>query len=322
MRAFDAAAIARTLSYPSLVDVLAAMFKSGCESPERHVHTLERNGAPLGLHLLMPAWKLAKAGSGEPSFLGLKAVNVFPGNGARGLGSVLGAYVLFDGETGQPLAVLDGTALTYWRTAGASAVASRLLARPDASVMTMVGAGNLAPYVVRAHASVRPIAKVMIWNRTPARAEEAARRVAEHFKGSVEIAHDLDKAVAASDIVSAATNSKQPLIRGRALKPGAHLDLIGAFTPEMRETDDEAVLRARVFVDVTASAMKEAGDLLQPMAAGVIGRDHIKGDLADLLHGRVNGRQSADEITLFKSCGAALEDLAAAIHVYRSAPAG
>lgn len=320
MRAFDAAAIGRVLSFPALVDVLAAMFKSGCESPERHHHTLTRDGATLGLHLLMPAWKLARAGSGEPSYLGLKAVNVFPGNGARGLGSVLGAYVLFDGETGQPLAVLDGTTLTYWRTAGASAVASRILARPDAAVMTMVGAGNLAPYVVRAHASVRPISKVRIWNRNRARAEDAARRVGEHFKGSVEVATDLDAAVASSDIVSAATNSREPLIRGRALKPGTHIDLIGAFTPEMRETDDAAVKRSRVIVDVMASAMKEAGDLLQPMAAGVIGEDHVKGDLADLLHGRIAGRQSPDEITLFKSCGAALEDLAAAIHVYRSVP--
>jgi ornithine cyclodeaminase len=321
LRALDAAAISRSLSFPAIVDVLAVMFKTGCDSPERHHHTLMRDGAALGLHLLMPAWKLAKADSGEPSFLGLKAVNVFPGNAARGLGSVLGAYLLFDGETGQPLAVLDGTALTYWRTAGASAVASRILARPDASVMTMVGAGNLAPYVVRAHASVRPIGRVMIWNRTRARAEDAAQRIAEHFKGSVEVATDLDMAVAGADIVSAATNSTLPLIRGRALRPGTHIDLIGAFTPEMRETDDEAVKRSRVFVDVKASAMKEAGDLLQPMGSGVIGRDHVKGDLADLLHGRVAGRQSPDEITLFKSCGAALEDLAAAIHVYRSAPA-
>ncbi|KAB2848278.1 MAG: ornithine cyclodeaminase family protein [Hyphomicrobiaceae bacterium] len=319
MRVFDAEALSRTLSYPALVDVLEAMFKTGCESPERHHHTLTRDGATLGLHLLMPAWKLAKAGSGERSYLGLKAVNVFPGNGARGLGSVLGAYLLFDGETGQPLAVLDGTTLTYWRTAGASAVASRLLARPDASVMTMVGAGNLAPYIVRAHASVRPIGKVMIWNRTRARAEDAAQRIGEHFKGRIEVATDLDAAVSVSDIVSAATNSREPLIRGRTLKRGAHVDLIGAFTPEMRETDEEAVKRARVFVDVMASAMKEAGDILQPLAAGAIGKDHVKGDLADLLHGRVQGRQSPDEITLFKSCGAALEDLAAAIHVYSSA---
>lgn len=319
MKAYDAAAVGNALSYPALVDVLETMFKSGCDSPERHHHTLMRDGAALGMHLLMPAWKLAKAGGAEPSYLGLKAVNVFPGNGARGLGSVLGVYLLFDGETGQPLAVLDGTTLTYWRTAGASAVASRVLARADSSVMTMVGAGHLAPYVVRAHASVRPIEKVMIWNRTRAKAEDAARLVGQHFAGRIQVVDDLDGAVAKSDIVSAATNSRAPLIKGRSVRPGTHIDLIGAFTPEMRETDDEAVRRARVFVDVMASAMKEAGDLLQPMASGAIGKDHVKGDLADLLKGRVVGRQSPDEITLFKSCGAALEDLAAAIHVYRSA---
>ena len=158
---------------------------------------------------------------------------------------------------------------------------------------------------------------VRIWNRSSERAGDAARRLAaQGFKGQIEVATDLERTVRESDVVSAATNSRVPLIHGAWLKPGAHVDLIGAFTPEMRETDDQAVARARVFVDVKASAMQEAGDLLQPMRAGAIGADHVKGDLADLLAGRVTGRTSPQEITLLKSCGAALEDLAAAIHVF------
>ncbi len=226
-----------------------------------------------------------------------------------------------DGATGAPLAVIDGQALTLWRTAAASALAATFLARKNASRLVMVGAGALAPYLVAAHASVRPIAEVLIWNRNPQRAEKLAaelneRAITSPLRGdSIALAAtaDLEAAVRAADIVSCATLAAEPLVKGAWLKPGAHLDLVGAFTPKMREADDEAVRRARVFVDTRQGALKEAGDIVQPLEAGVIGESDIVGDLFDLCRGKVEGRTSPDEITLFKSVGTALEDLAAAI---------
>ena len=265
--------------------------------------------------LLMPAW--TRDGS-DHGFLGVKVVNVFPGNAARGLPSVQGAYLLMRGDTGEPLAVIDGKALTLWRTAAASALAASYLAREDSRRLVMVGAGALAPFLINAHASVRPIAEVSIWNHNAARAEA----LAEELSGgdfSVRATSDLKAAVRLADIVSCATLSSDPLVWGAWLKPGAHVDLVGAFTPKMRESDDEAVRRARVYVDTRAGALKEAGDIVQPLAARVIEESDIVGDLADLCRNKVGGRASVDEITLFKSVGTALEDLAAAALAYANA---
>jgi ornithine cyclodeaminase len=175
----------------------------------------------------------------------------------------------------------------------------------------MVGAGALAPYLIEAHASVRPIAEVHVWNRDPARAEALVSRLV-HRPFAVRVADDLEAAVRAADIVSCATLSPTPVVRGAWLRPGAHLDLVGAFTPAMRESDDEAVKRARLYVDTREGGLKEAGDIVQPLQAGVITRADIVGDLFDLCRGQAPGRRSADEITLFKSVGTALEDLTAA----------
>jgi ornithine cyclodeaminase/alanine dehydrogenase-like protein (mu-crystallin family) len=205
--------------------------------------------------------------------------------------------------------------LTVWRTAAASALAARFLARADASRMLMVGAGALAPYLIRAHASVRPIREVMIWNRNPAGAE----RLAQSFAGAafaVRAVSDLEAAARTADLISTATISSEPLVHGAWLAPGTHVDSVGAYRPEMRETDDALVIGARVYVDTFAGAFGEAGDILQPLKAGLISREHVRGELAGLVHGRVPGRQSESEITFFKSVGASLEDLAAAIEVY------
>jgi ornithine cyclodeaminase len=228
----------------------------------------------------------------------------------------MGTYVLMAGDTGEPLAAFDGQALTLWRTAAASALAASYLARKDARHLTMIGAGALAPHLIAAHAAIRPIAEVTIWNRT----KPAADRLAEKARAAglmAEATDDIAAAVRAADIVSAATLSPDPLIRGAWLKPGTHIDLVGAFTPQMREADDEAVRRSRLYVDTRAGALKEAGDILQPLASGTIAADDIAGELAELCRGSVAGRERDEEITLFKSVGAAVEDLAAAIHVYR-----
>jgi ornithine cyclodeaminase len=247
--------------------------------------------------------------------MGLKAVTVYPDNAARGQPAVLGTYLLMSAETGETLAVMDATRLTAWRTAAASALASRYLSRSDASRLLMVGAGALAPFLVRAHASVRPIREVAVWNRSEPRAQALIAELAQAGIAAT-VAGDLAAAVAEADIVSTATLSSDPLIRGALLEPGTHLDCVGAFKPTMRETDDDVARRARIFVDTRAGAFAEAGDVLQPLQSGVIGKEAVLGELAELCRGTVQGRASAEEVTLFKSVGASIEDLAAAIAVY------
>jgi ornithine cyclodeaminase/alanine dehydrogenase-like protein (mu-crystallin family) len=315
MRFFDGAAVNRCLSYPGLVDILEAAFRKGAIAPLRHHHAIALDGRPEATLLLMPAWE-ASAPDGQQAgrYLGVKSVTVFPDNAARGKPAVLGTYLLLSAETGETLAVMDATRLTAWRTGAASALASRYLSRHDASRMLMVGAGALAPQLIAAHASVRPIRQVAIWNRSPERAVALAAALAPTGLEIV-IADDLEAAVRRADIVSTATLSAEPLIRGAWLVPGTHVDCVGAYRPDMRETDDEVVRRARIFVDTRAGAFGEAGDILQPLRAGVIGRDAVLGELTDLTRGSVGGRGTPEEITLFKSVGAAIEDLAAAIAV-------
>ncbi|MBK9080791.1 MAG: ornithine cyclodeaminase family protein [Rhizobiales bacterium] len=309
MRVVAAAEVDRRLDFPALIAALARAFASGYAAPQRHHHEIAREGAAHATQLLMPAW--TQDAPGEGAFLGVKIVNVFPDNGARGLPAVNGVYVLQNGATGEPLAVMDGARLTVWRTAAASALAASRLARADAATLCMVGAGALAPFLIRAHAAVRPIRRVTLWNRR----REASETLAAALDGfEVRVEDDLERAVAQADIVSCATLSRAPLVQGRWLKPGQHLDLVGAFNLQMREADDEAVRRARVFVD-TPAALTEGGDVALALAADAIDRAHVLGDLAALCRG-AEGRGADDEITLFKSVGASIEDLAAAMLVW------
>ena len=266
MRVVSAAEIDRVLTYPDLVETLRAAFQAAITVPPRHHHAIPRPGAEAML-ILMPAWH----DDPSQSYAGVKIVSVFPDNASRGKPSVMGTYLLLSGESGEPLAALDGQALTLWRTAAASALAASYLARSDARRLAMVGAGALAPRLIAAHAAVRGIDEVAIWNRTP---ETAARLAARLDRPGLRVraATDLAAAVAAADIVSAATLASTPLIRGAWLKPGTHVDLVGAYTPKMREADDAAVARARVYVDTRAGATHEAGDIVQPIEAGVLKR--------------------------------------------------
>lgn len=311
MRVVEAEEVGRLLVYPDLVDALEAAFRGQVVTPVRHHHPVARAGEPDAMLLLMPAWDDVSTGFDGDPMIGIKIVNVVPGNAARGKASVVGSYLLMSGVTGEPVAMMDGSRLTLRRTAAASALAARTLARPDAARLVMVGAGALAPHLIEAHASVRPIREVAVWNHRP----EKAVALAESLAGRpyrVTAVTDLAAAVAEADIVSAATLSSEPVIRGAWLKPGSHVDLVGAFTPAMRESDDEAIRRARVFVDTRGGALKEAGDIVRPIADGVITAADVVADLFDLCRGTDPGRRSADEITLFKSVGTALEDLAAA----------
>lgn len=308
MRWIDARTLSGILSYEPLVSALERMFREGCRVPLRHHHELGEVDGERATLLLMPAWR-------EGAALGVKVVSVFPSNRARGEPSVHGTYLLLDPKSGRPLAALDGTELTRRRTAAASALASRFLARPDSRRLLVVGTGALAPHLARAHAGVRHVGEIRVWGRTPERARALAERLAaEGFPAVWE--PDLEAGVRWADIVTTATLAREPLVRGRWLRPGAHLDLVGGFTPEMREADDEAVARARVFVDTREGALREAGDLVQPLERGVLRAEDVEADLFDLCRGRHPGRRQAAEITLFKSVGTALEDLAAAVFAW------
>lgn len=303
MRVIGAEELEGLLDYPNLVEALRAGFRESVTAPLRSHHTVPTDGSDATL-LLMPAWA-----DGGP--IGVKVVTVFPDNSEKSLPSIQGAYLLFDGKNGAVEALLDGPTLTARRTAAASALAADYLARKDASRLLMVGTGVLARQLPRAHAAVRPIREVVVWGRSAEKAEAVAREL-EQAGFAASASPDLEASVREADIVSCATLSREPLVQGAWLGPGTHLDLVGSFTPAMREADDEAVRRARVFVDTRLGATKEAGDIVVPLQEGVLAESDIVADLFGLTAGRDAGRTAADEITLFKSVGTALEDLAAA----------
>lgn len=293
------------LPWSDLIAALRIMFRDGCEMPVRHHHDVEVPGEGAATLLLMPAWQ-------PGSYIGVKMVSVFPGNSGRNLPAIHGSYLLSSGKTGQLLAIIDGAELTARRTAAASALAADYLAAKDARRMLMVGAGRLSQNLIEAHASIRPISEVTIWARDIRKAEATAAQI--DLAGiTVSVTADIEAAARQADIISCATLSCEPLIRGDWLKEGAHLDLVGAFKPSMRESDDRAVERATLFVDTRDGALTEGGDLVQPMRAGIIAAGSVRADLSELTGGRHAGRTDPSEITLFKSVGAALEDLAGAV---------
>jgi ornithine cyclodeaminase/alanine dehydrogenase-like protein (mu-crystallin family) len=308
----------RALTLPGLVETLRAAFKAGAIQPVRHHHSVERPRGAASTLLLMPAWTDfgAKGGSAE-GHIGVKIVTVSPDNNAIGKPAVMGLYLLLDGVTGEPKALIDGPRLTQWRTACASALAADYLARRDSSKLLIIGAGAVASFLAQANAAVRPIRDILIWNRTPANAEKLAAELSA-LGLPAKATDDLEASLGWADIVSAATISSAPLVRGALLKPGTHVDLVGGFTPAMREADDDAIRRARVYVDTRAGATKEAGDIVQPLASGVLKPEAIVADLHELARGEKKGREGQEEITLFKSVGAALEDLAAGVAVYKA----
>jgi ornithine cyclodeaminase len=259
--------------------------------------------------LMQPAWIRGQ-------HFGIKIANVFLGNPDRGLPSILGAYLLFDGNTGEPLAYIDGTAETLVKTACNSATASRFLSRPETRVMLMMGAGNLAPHLIAAHRAVRPIDKVLIWNRTAASAKALAARL-DAADCRVVATEDPASAAGEADLITCATFAAEPILHGAWLKPGVHVDLVGSYTPELRESDDEVMRRAtRVFVDARFSTIGVSGDIIAPMAAGILAEEAIV-DLFEVAGGQGPGRSSAEDITVFKSGGGGHEDLATAQMLYR-----
>ncbi len=298
----DAARTRAVLPLDALIERLREAFTGGGVAPARHHHHLPGADGAGGVLLLMPAWHQQR--------LGVKIATVFPGNGDRGLPSVFSTYILCDGTTGRPLALLDGNEITARRTIAVSALAASFLARDDAASLLIVGAGRIGQLAAAAFSIVRPIRRVMVWNRDQAKAVALAEQLRDDGFDA-QAAPSLADAAAEADIISCATPSTEPLIRAEWLRPGTHLDLIGSFTPVMREADDGCFSRGRVYVD-TADAIVEAGDLVGPIALGLLRESDIQGSLADLCTGRVSGRRSPDELTVFKAVGTAVADLAAA----------
>ena len=307
-RIVNAAEVDEALDFPSLIDALTAAFADPPLTPPRHVHAIPQESSASNTLLLMPAWQTPRAG--QSAHLGVKLVTVAPENGARGLDAVQASYLIQDARTGVAKAMIDGHRLTLWRTAAASALAARHLAREDASTLAMLGAGGLAPFLIEAHRAVRRITTVRIWNRTMARAEQLAHAVRASGLDATACA-TVEEAMTGAHIVSAATLATEPLITAPALEPGMHIDLVGAFTPAMRECDSATVAHSSVYVD-TPVALSEAGDLVLAERAGLFQASACKGTLTELVTGAAAGRSASSEITLFKSVGAALEDLAAA----------
>jgi alanine dehydrogenase len=308
MLTIDADAIGDRLGYLRLVESLRDGHRRGVAAVERLLMTQQREAAPANHLLIWPAWQ-------HDELVGAKLVSVFPGNRPPAA-SISTVYVLFDGRDGKPLACITGAEFTLRKTAADSALGASFLARQDVATMLMVGAGNQAPHQIRAHCAVRPsLRRVLVWNRTM----EKARRLADTLDlGPVTIAaiDDLESAVRQADLVCCATATAAPLIEGRWLAPGTHVDLVGGFTNDMREADDETIRRASVFVDSRRFTLGECGDITGPIAAGVITADRIRADLFDLCAGRHPGRQSAEEITVFKNAGGGHLDLMTARFVY------
>lgn len=319
MLVLSRADLERVLAPLEVIEAIALAFRRSaegrCEAPARRSMGVTDDG----LLLLMPAaWRPA---GDDPGALGAKLITYFSGNRARGHPTLYASYVLMDVATGEPLAILEGTFLTALRTGATSALAARYLARGDSRRVLCFGAGTQAAFQLRCLAAVFPIERVAVVGRDPERARAFAAATSRALGLPVERAGDARSAVREADLITCATTSTTPVVHGADLGPGTHLDLVGAFRPTDREADTEAVRRARVVVDTYGGGLEEAGDIVIPLREGAVERDHIVAELAELVTGARAGRRGPDEITLFKSVGWALEDLATARLAYNRAKA-
>ncbi len=292
--------------WPALIDTIRDAFRRGGVSPVRHQHAIPGNDREDINLLLMPAWN-------QEGDFGTKLVTVAPSNAALGHPTLHGAYVLFSGATGIPRAILDAGALTARRTAAASALASSYLSRSDSKTLLIIGTGRVARQLIAAHCSVRPIDEVRIWGRNATHAQDAADDASRETGISCVCVPDVETGASGADIISSATPSEEPLLPGGWVGPGTHVDLVGAYKPTMCEADAELIGKAdQVFVDTVEGAKDEAGDLIQAVQAGTFSFDEIAGDMYHMSSRDVSLRNDSNEITLFKSVGSALQDLAAA----------
>ena len=299
-------------SFPELVSELESAHREPpTDSKDLFLTNIEPEYSLTNVLLVRAAWN-------HGSVLGLKAATTFPQNTLNSnLPSVHAIYSLFDGVNGMPIAIIDGTSMTYYKTAADSALGSKYLAQPGITRMAMVGAGAMAPYLIQAHCEILgSISHVTIWNRTQSRAQALAQSL-KLSEVQIEVSNDLESTVRNAQIVSSATMTKAPIIDGQWLAPGTHLDLIGAFTPEMREVNDEAITRSKVFVDSRKSVIGEIGEITIPIETGVMREEDVIADLYQLCSGSVRGRTSELDITLFKNGGGGHLDLMTAQFIFR-----
>lgn len=317
MKILDSRHVHDALRFPGFIDRLEACFAADYTMPPRQVMRLAPEGPGHDAFAMLPAW--------NDEVIALKAFTYFPDNQAPDL-TVYAKILVFDRRNGAPLALVDGTSVTYLRTAGVAALGARLLAREDSEEMLLINTGKLAPYLVRAHASVRPLKRLRIWGRNPEKAARLAGELGKELAGEfpqleVGCVNEIERGCATADIITCATNSHEPLVRGDWVRPGTHANFFGNHHADKRECDTELVERAGVWVDSMDNCLREAGEILVPIEEGRITRSHVRGELSDLCRGGVPRRRDDSEITLFKSVGCALGDLAGAMAVYQAGAA-
>ena len=309
--------VRQLLPMAECIEVMAEALKTLARGqvilPLRPVMWLPEKVGALGM---MPAYV------GDLQIMGLKIVSVFPGNHGTEYDSHMGAVMIFETKHGQPLAIMDATEITAIRTAAVSGVATKLLAREDAGDLTLLGSGTQARTHLQAMLLCRKIRRVRVWSRSLENGREFAERESRRHNMQVEFMTTVQAAVQGADIVCTTTSSPDPILPGKYLSPGVHINAVGSSVPFARELDTEAVVKSRLFADRRESTVNEAGDFLIPKKEGAIGDNHIQGEIGEILLGKVRGRKTAEEITLFKSLGLAVEDLASANHIYKKAIAG
>ena len=319
MRVIDASDVEKSLSFTSLVAALRTAFSNDFGMPQRQVYHLPALGnidsSQNDSFAVLPAW--------NDQVMGVKAFTHLPGNPAKGLETLASKMLLFSRTTGEPLAVVDGTQLTFWRTAAVSALAADYLAKKDAKSLLLFGSGKLAPYMALAHASVRPLATIYVTGRTPEKVVNTVAAIQSQRPDiRVEAVNDPASVIAQVDIISCATGAAEPLFSYEQVSAGTHIDLVGNHSRDRRECDSATIQHAKVFVDSRLNVLNEAGELLIPMAEGVFVDTQVQGELADLCRARTLGRSpditGTQDITLFKSVGTALSDLASAYLVYQA----
>jgi len=310
MKIFTAEHVHAALGYPQFVGDLREAFGGKFTMPRRQVMLLDEASGSHDAFAMLPSW--------NDEVIALKAFTYFPDNPAPH-SSLYSQIMVFDRKHGTPLAMVEGRSVTCWRTAGVSALAASYLAREEAATLLLLGTGNLAPFLIRAHASVRPLSKVLIWGRTPAKAQALAEKMAAEHRGiEFIVVGDIQAACGQADVIVCATGSAEILVQGAWVRPGTHADFLGNHHATKRECDTAMVTRSRVFVDTRVNCFNEAGEILVPIAEGAFSKEQVAGELAELCAGRVLGRQSAEEITVFKSVGCALGDLCGALATFKA----
>lgn len=312
MRVLNRQAVAESLSHAECIEAVEAAMRAVSRGdtimPLRRYMDIPGQG---GKFTLMPGYL------GEPCTFGVKIVSKYPRSPDSPHGSHVGAVMIFDSEEGIPLALLDGNELTAIRTSAASALATRILARPDGATLAILGTGTQARHHVQALTCVRPITEVRVWGRTGAHARRLVRRLPASVSGSV--CDSAREAVEGADLVCTTTSAAEPVLEGKWLAPGCHVNLVGAAIASSAEADIDVVTRSRFFVDYRASAMDQAGELLAAIRDGAVSESHIAGEIGEVLDGNAPGRRDDGEITVYKSLGVAAQDLAAACAAFRNA---